>query len=141
MCPSDKNKVSGATLSVTSPYFAYAMNRVMQGGFPSPPKSGLRKRSVVEKPAQTVFLTESEADGTATHDVFSFTDGYYIGSKANIVKPRHSGGSNFVFADGHAEWTRQADYEWTAPNTANANTEWILPRKIYWYPCRICDKN
>ena len=136
MCPSIRQKVDASSLGPTSPYFAYAMNRVLTG------LSGkLYKRSIAVQPSQTVFLTESEADGTPAHDVFPYTDGYYIGAKANIVAPRHSGGDNLVFVDGHAEWVRQSDYEWPSSYGNNAAlSEWLTSRKIYWFPCSTCNK-
>jgi len=145
MCPSDKVKVGATSLSAATPYFGYGMNRVFQGRFPSPPGKGLRKRSLADKPSQTVFLSESEANGEPVNDAYSFTDGYFTGSKTSVAnyKPRHSGGNNFVFVDGHAEWTRQSDYEWPSANTSVAGIEWATlgPRKVYWFPCPSCDKN
>jgi prepilin-type N-terminal cleavage/methylation domain-containing protein/prepilin-type processing-associated H-X9-DG protein len=137
MCPSIRQ--NPPTPTVTSPYFAYAMNRVLTGATVAN-VTHQYKRSIVDRPSQTVFLTESEADGTVAHDAFSFTDGFFIGSKANIVQPRHSGGDNLVFVDGHAEWVRQADYEWPTSYGSSALSEWLTSRKIYWFPCQVCDK-
>jgi len=109
------------------------MNRVLQG------KSGkVYKRSICDKPSDTVFLSESE------NNEFPFTDGYYIGpnNTADLVPPRHSGGMNFVFVDGHAEWHRLADYGRSAPMTtpSSAQIEWAVGRAVYWFPCATCDK-
>lgn len=120
--------------SLTSPYFAYAMNRVLQGVEPCP---GLYKRSISVKPSDTVFLSESE------NNSFPFCDGYFIGPNApTIVPPRHTGGMNFVFVDGHAQWVVLGDYGRSSPmNTPNAaQVEWAIGRKVYWYPCPNCEK-
>jgi prepilin-type N-terminal cleavage/methylation domain-containing protein/prepilin-type processing-associated H-X9-DG protein len=136
MCPSIRQQVSAASLSVSSPYFAYAMNRVLQGKFPSPPGQGNKKRSIADRSSQTIFLSESEAPGDAAKNAFSFTSGEFLGS----IDPRHSGGNNFVFVDGHAEWLKKVDYARTGGEMVNANSEWIVPRKYYWYACNTCDK-
>jgi prepilin-type N-terminal cleavage/methylation domain-containing protein len=140
MCPSIKDRVDPSTLSPTAPYFGYAMNRVMQGKFPSPPGQGFRKRSVADKSSETIFLAESEAPSPG-HTTFSFTSGEYIGSSSSGVRqPRHSGGDNFVLMDGHAEWITQAKYSRTSTEMSGANNEWIIKRDYYWYPCQTCDK-
>ncbi len=118
----------------SNPWFAYAMNRVMQGSG-SPP---LRyKRSIAVKPSETIFLSESENNN------FPFTDGYFLGPNYSPpIKPRHSGGMNFLFLDGRAQWYSQADYGRPSPmNTpTSAQIEWAQPRKIYWFPCSTCNK-
>jgi prepilin-type N-terminal cleavage/methylation domain-containing protein len=140
MCPSIKDRVDPSTLSTANPYFGYAMNRVMQGKFPSPPGQGFRKRSIADKPSETIFLCESEAPAP-NHATFSFTSGEYIGSTSSGVRPpRHSGGDNFVLLDGHAEWLTQPKYSRTSGEMSIANNEWIIKRDYYWYPCPSCDK-
>jgi prepilin-type N-terminal cleavage/methylation domain-containing protein/prepilin-type processing-associated H-X9-DG protein len=136
ICPSIKQRVDPSTLTVTAPYFAYAMNRVMQGKFQAPNFDGYRKRSIAVLPSQTIFLSESEAGTDPTKNVYSFTSGEFLGS----LPPRHSGGDNFVFLDGHAEFLRLQDYRRVGGEMSNANSEWIIQRKYYWYPCNTCDK-
>jgi prepilin-type N-terminal cleavage/methylation domain-containing protein/prepilin-type processing-associated H-X9-DG protein len=136
LCPSVRTPAATYTgaPTISNPYFSYAMNRVLQGVEPSPPGKGLYKRSICDKPTDTVFLSESE------NNTYSFTDGYYIGPNApTLVPPRHSGGMNLVFVDGHAQWTKLADYGRNTPVTS-AQVEWAIPRAVYWFPCSTCNK-
>jgi prepilin-type N-terminal cleavage/methylation domain-containing protein len=136
MCPSIRQKVDASTISASSPYFAYAMNRVMTGPtVGNVPK--LYKRSIVDRPSQTVFLAESEAGEDPTKSAFSFTDGWFLKTSRN---PRHGEGDNFVFVDQHAEWVRRNDIAWDSNYGNNANNEWIVSRKYYWFPCQACSK-
>ena len=120
------------TATTSDPYFSYAMNRVMQGDFPSPPGLGQYKRSIAALPAQVILFSESEDDSPS----FSFTDGYYLGQ----TTPRHYGGDNFVFVDGHAEWESLAAYKWDSPTCCNPSIEWLTARQVYWFPCSTCNK-
>ncbi len=139
MCPSVRQSVP--TPTVSTPYFSYAMNRVMQGKFPSPPGQGLRKRNIATVPSQIIFLSESEAGGNdIKQSYFSFTDGWFIGGSPSARATRHSGGDNFVFMDGHAEWLRRSDYQWPSNYGDNAPNEWQTSRKVYWFPCLTCSK-
>lgn len=136
ICPSVRAPAAGFALppTVDKAYFGYAMNRVLQGAEPCP---GLYKRGIVTKPSDTVFLSESE------NNEFPFDDGYFLGPNApTLVPPRHTGGMNFVFVDGHAQWVPLGDYGRAAPlNTANsAQVEYATPRKVYWFPCSTCNK-
>ena len=131
VCPSAP-AISNAPSSAM-PYFSYAMNRVMTGESASCPNN-FYKRSTAALPGQVVMFSDSDGIGGWS---YSFTDGYYLGQAA----PRHSGGMNFVFVDGHAQWYKQADYRWTSPFGFTANAEWITPRVIYWFPCKTCDKS
>ncbi len=65
----------------------------------------------IEKPAQCVFVGESGPSGQLSHPYYG--QGYYehIGQAPPGGRPndrqrpyRHSGGSNYVFCDGHAKW-------------------------------------
>jgi prepilin-type processing-associated H-X9-DG protein len=125
------------TPTTTNAYFSYAMNRVLTG------LSGqVYKRSKAVSPAQTILFSESE------NNDFPFTDGFYIGPTTTVPPPagtpRHSGGNNFVFVDGHAQWYTQADYSRTKAEATNADVEWAQPRVLYWFPCGdpdLCNKN
>jgi prepilin-type processing-associated H-X9-DG protein len=121
--------------STSNPYFGYAMDRLIPG------LSGrTRPRSLAELPSQVIFLSESE------NNSFPFTDGYYIGKFASQpVPPRHSGGMNFVFVDGHAQWYKLDDYSRTVPESNNADLEWNPSKHhaLYWFPCEdpnTCNK-
>ena len=120
--------------SASNPWFGYAMNRLLTGNAGRPYTRG---KAVL--PGQVILLSESE------NNSYPFTDGYYIGPNApEQVPPRHSGGMNFVFVDGHAQWYSLADYGRSQPMTpANAaQFEWAHnpPWKIYWFPCSTCNK-
>lgn len=131
ICPSVRTPRSDYTgaPSVSNPYFGYAMNRVLTGL-----AGKVYKRNIADKPAEVIFLSESE------NNTFPFTDGYYIGpnSPPPLTLPRHSGGMNFVFLDGHSAWYSLADYGRSAPmpnGPAGPQIEWAVSRKIYWFPC------
>ena len=133
MCPSLKLRPAHA-VDVNNPFFAYDMNGRLTGT-----TGAVWKRSIADKPSQTVFLCESEAAGDATSDGYSFTDGYYIGaSYSPPVPPRHSGGMNFVFLDGHAEWEKLATYTRTSSEAHTPLVEWSVPREMYWNACPSC---
>ena len=126
-CPSVRTGGAGFSLPATAsnPYFGYAMNRVLTGL-----AGKVYKRSKCDRPSETVFLSESENNG------FPFTDGYYIGSYCiPLVPPRHSGGMNFTFVDGHTTWVKQADYTRNKTESNNADSEWAKARALYWFPC------
>jgi prepilin-type processing-associated H-X9-DG protein len=114
------------------------MNRVLTGL-----AGNVYKRSKCDKPSETVFLAESE------NNSFPFTDGNFIGTNprspsAGPVPPRHSGGMNFVFVDGHAQWVNQLEFDRTAIEANNADVEWGKKRTLYWFPCADpigCNKN
>ncbi len=128
ICPSVRAPAAGFALppTVTKPYFGYAMNRVLTGAM-----GKVYKRSKCEKPSETIFLSESE------NNYFSFTDGEYIGvtPPVTIVPPRHSGGMNFVFVDGHAQWINQPEFTRNHTEANNADSEWAKKRTVYWFPC------
>lgn len=50
------------------------------------------KKSSISDPARTVYLYESKGTGTGDE---------------SDVDPRHLGGSNFTFCDGHAKWSKE----------------------------------
>jgi prepilin-type N-terminal cleavage/methylation domain-containing protein/prepilin-type processing-associated H-X9-DG protein len=125
------------TPDTAKPYFSYAMNRVLTG------LSGqVYKRSKADKPSDTVFLSESE------NNDFPFTDGFFISAVTTAPSPagipRHSGGDNLCFMDGHVQWLKQADYSRSKTEANNADVEWAKPRVLYWFPCGDpdnCNKN
>jgi prepilin-type processing-associated H-X9-DG protein len=127
VCPSvttpASNWIPPATAS--NPWFGYAMNRVLTGL-----AGKVYTRSKAALPGQVILFSESE------NDSFPFTDGYFIGKLPPIpVPPRHSGGMNFVFVDGHAQWYKLDDYSRTKTEANNADWEWRIPRALYWFPC------
>jgi len=139
ICPSVKVRIDPSSLTPTLPYFNYAMNRLITGKTAGTVEH-LWRRSVAVKSSETFFLSEAEAatdTHNATADPFSFTDGSHLVSARSA---RHSGGDNFVFMDGHAAWVNRPDYQRTSGELNNANTEWIIQRAYYWYPCNTCDK-
>ncbi len=74
--------------------------------------------SSIPEPAQSVYIAERRSDGNAATDFCDVHFHPWLGevlprrSPVDTVNPvaidayRHSGGSNFVFADGHAKWQR-----------------------------------
>ena len=132
ICPSVKrmDPTVPTPPTTTKPYHSYGMNRVLTGL-----AGNVYKRSIAVNPSATIFVAESE------NNSFSFTDGFYIGNYGTPPQnvPRHSGGRNFVFLDGHAEWYGMADYSRTTGEMANGSgsrVEWgrVPPYKIYWWP-------
>ncbi len=126
ICPSAPDITYMPTTA--NPYFSYAMNRVLTG------LSGqVYKRTKAVLPAKTILFSESE------NNQFPFTDGFFIGPTTTAPPPagtpRHSGGNNFVFVDGHAQWYKQADYSRTKVESFDAEIEWAKPRVLYWFPC------
>jgi prepilin-type processing-associated H-X9-DG protein len=111
------------TPTTSNPYFSYAMNLAITGlaGRTNP-------RSLAALPGKVIFLSESE------NNRFPITDGFFIGTPGTSP-PRHLGGNNFVFVDGHAQWYKFADYSRTKPESTNADVEWSKPRALYWFPC------
>ena len=119
---------------VNNPCYVYQINRVLNGALAACPNN-LYKRIKVALPGQVVFMCDSDLAGGST---YPFTDGGFL---AGSNQPRHHGGDNFVFVDGHAAWESSSVYSNGFPaGTANANSEWITPRQIYWFPCKTCDK-
>ena len=118
--------------SASNPWFGYAVNRVNTGS-----AGQLYTRSKSALPGQVILLSESE------NNSYPFTDGYYIGPNApEQVPPRHSGGMNFVFVDGHAQWYKLDDYSRNSQTfSQGAEIEWSVPRAVYWFPCKTCNKS
>jgi prepilin-type N-terminal cleavage/methylation domain-containing protein/prepilin-type processing-associated H-X9-DG protein len=130
VCPSLKTTALSGPPSMANPWFSYAMNRVLTGC-----AGAVYKRTLCDKPGQTIFLSESE------NNSFPFTDGYYLSQYVNpTVPPRHAGGMNFVFVDGHAEWLPQATYQRLEIEMKDAATEWERHHDYYWNPCPSCTK-
>ncbi|HVM61960.1 MAG TPA: hypothetical protein VMV72_13950 [Verrucomicrobiae bacterium] len=135
MCPALVSSNLTYTPSMANPFFAYQMNRVMTGEL-APCPHNLYKRSIAVLPNKTVLM----CDGDGSSDPpYPFTDGGFLARGV----PRHNGGDNFVFVDGHADWVAYAAYfNPTIPPGSDtmAGTEWARPRQIYWFPCRTCNK-
>ncbi|MGD0651798.1 MAG: prepilin-type N-terminal cleavage/methylation domain-containing protein [Verrucomicrobiia bacterium] len=119
-CPSAKNFSATPTLAV--PYFMYAFNACMD---PNGPEQF--KRVEMTEPTTTIILAEEPEDN------FGATNGKY-------ARARHSGGSNFVFGDGHAEWLPWASFCRECPanpalyNNSTASGDWKPGVKYHWYP-------
>jgi prepilin-type processing-associated H-X9-DG protein len=122
-CPSATNCPANPTDA--NPYYMYGLNNRIDPNGPA-----LYKRSQCTAPAQTLLFCENE--GT-----FSGTTGKYCPA-------RHSGGSNFAFVDGHAEWIAFQDF-CRLGNPGCTNTimdgdssgltgDWRRGVKYHWYP-------
>jgi prepilin-type processing-associated H-X9-DG protein len=106
------------------------MNRLLTGC-----SGAVYKRSIAIRPSQTIFLSESE------NNSYSFTDGYHLSTFTSpTVPPRHSGGMNFVFVDGHAELLSQMQYQRSNTENSDPASEWAHQSSFYWYPCSNCTK-
>jgi prepilin-type processing-associated H-X9-DG protein len=92
-CPSSTNTSVQPTIS--NPYFMYSMNLCWH--VESNTSVGLRRNQATSPPNTILFCEEPE-------DYFSETNGQYD------TVTRHSGGSNFVFGDGHADWINFANF-------------------------------
>jgi prepilin-type N-terminal cleavage/methylation domain-containing protein/prepilin-type processing-associated H-X9-DG protein len=92
ICPSATN--INVNPAMGSPYFCYALSVCTH-------KSGATKevfrRDRMTAPSTTIIFSEEVEDN------FSETQGKNVGAK-------HSGGGNFVFGDGHAEWLSFVNY-------------------------------
>ncbi len=129
----------GTPSPVNKAFFAYSMNRVLTGVRSDATADALYKRSVALYPTQTIFLTESEGKYNGQDWDYPFTDGGYLAA-AGVI-PRHSGGDNIVFVDGHVEWLPRSVYV-RSHLAYTAFDEWVLaPLQVYWFPCSTCDKN
>ena len=135
MCPALGPSDLYYTPNMANPFFAYAMNRLLNGVLSQATENALYKRSVTVFPSRTVFMCDAES---GTHHNYMYTDGGFLAS----YTPIHNGGDNFVFVDGHAEWISFSVYnDGFTPGSEAASSEWIKTRLIYWFPCSICDKN
>ena len=131
VCPTLRSTALTAAPTVGNPWFGYAMNRVLTGC-----AGQVYKRSIAVNPSQTFFLSESE------NNTFSFTSGLYLSTyNTPYVPPRHTGGMNFVFVDGHIEWLPQIKYERDTTDDSDPAAEWAHHNDYYWYPCSTCYKS
>ena len=121
MCPSSQY---AGTPTDAVPYFSYGMNgRMDPNGLP------LFKRGQCTKPTDTIMFCES--------------DGSISSSNGKYAVARHSGGANFAFVDGHAQWARFEDW-CRAGNPGCKNTaqeqdssalgDWKSGQKFHWFP-------
>jgi prepilin-type processing-associated H-X9-DG protein/prepilin-type N-terminal cleavage/methylation domain-containing protein len=124
-CPSTTNYPANPTDAI--PFYMYGMNNRMDPNGP-----GTFKRAQSVKPSETMMFCENEGS-------FSSTNGKYCPA-------RHSGGSNFSFVDGHADWVKHDDFcrEGTLaspcavspgvePNST-ATGDWKPGNKYHWFP-------
>jgi prepilin-type N-terminal cleavage/methylation domain-containing protein/prepilin-type processing-associated H-X9-DG protein len=121
-CPSTRN-CPDITTDAT-PFYMYGMNGAMD---PNGPAS--TKRSQVDKPSDTFMFCDNE--GT-----FSSSNGKYAPS-------RHSGGSNFTFVDGRAQWVRFEEFcrsgnpgcpSTIAWDDSTGLGDWSKGVKYHWFP-------
>jgi prepilin-type N-terminal cleavage/methylation domain-containing protein/prepilin-type processing-associated H-X9-DG protein len=93
VCPSATNKTPSVSAANASFYYALAVTTHEEND------TAVRfRRNQYQQPATTIVFAEE------CEDNFPSTSGGYD------VVTRHSGGSNFVMADGHIEWVTFANY-------------------------------
>jgi prepilin-type N-terminal cleavage/methylation domain-containing protein/prepilin-type processing-associated H-X9-DG protein len=121
-CPSTTNYPANPL--DTEPFYMYGMNNRMD-----PNGVSQFKRSQCIKPSETLMFCENEGS-------FSSTNGKYCPA-------RHSGGSNFVFVDGHANWLQLQDYcrvlnpgctNTILESDSSASGDWKTGIKYHWFP-------
>ena len=114
VCPSVRTNV---TPTVDKPFFMYGFNNRMDpNGYPSP----RFKRNEVAYPSDTVTFTENH--------------GTFPSSSGRFTPARHRNRANLGFVDGHAATTAHKDYVRTTAEDNNSLNEFIVGKKIYWYP-------
>lgn len=122
-CPSTTNFPPTAVTDA-APFYMYGMSNRMD---PSGPSTFRRSQSL--DPARTILFCENE--GT-----FSQTNGKYCPA-------RHSGGSNFVLVDGHAQWIAFQDWcralnpgctNTTVESDSSTLGDWKKGTKYHWFP-------
>jgi prepilin-type processing-associated H-X9-DG protein len=132
-CPSSTNVT--VQPSMANPYFMYAMSVCwhVEGNV----HVGFRRNQMTDPPNTILFCEEPE-------DNFGETSGEYD------TVTRHFGGSNFVFADGHADWIHFTNYcrannpngcpaplgniQWNDSRAANALGDWGTNVHYHWWP-------
>jgi prepilin-type processing-associated H-X9-DG protein len=123
-CPSATNFPS--TVTDASPFYMYGLNGRMDPNGPA-----LFKRSQALSPANTIMFCENAGS-------VSSTDGKYC-------RARHSGGSHFVFIDGHAQWIAFQDWcrngnpgcqSTIASDDPTGLGDWSKSVKYHWFPFR-----
>ena len=116
MCPSVK-KGPATPPTTANAYFTYGFNNRMDPNAPL----GSFKRSECVKPTDTVTFTEN-------------SEGNFPSSSGRFTPARHELKANLAFADGHAQAVNTNDYRRTTAEDNSSVNEWLIPRKVYWYP-------
>ena len=125
-CPSATNVTVQPTLSY--PYFMYSINDCWHRGIACPPAPNATQRNRATSPSNTILFCEEPEDN------YSTTSGLY-----DTVR-RHFGGSNFVFADGHAGWLTWTNFCRSCPanqfswDNSSPTGDWNPTVKYHWWP-------
>jgi prepilin-type N-terminal cleavage/methylation domain-containing protein len=88
------------------------------------------KLSLVPKPSDTILMAEQDTTTVSASALAeSVTNGKYCAY-------RHSSKTRgqFALVDGSARSVRTNDFQRTQTDYYDAAAEWLIPRKIYWYP-------
>ncbi len=89
--------------------------------------AGQTKFSQIVHISNTILIAESDGNSpTAGIAQSNVTGQYAVG--------RHEKRGNFAMADGSARSARTNDFVRTSSESNDANTEWSVPRDLYWYP-------
>ena len=65
--------------------------------------------SWVKRPAYTVYMADSNGWGKTDYRC-TYKPTYSEDGKCQSVPPRHAGGANFLYADGHAKYIKYSSY-------------------------------
>jgi prepilin-type N-terminal cleavage/methylation domain-containing protein/prepilin-type processing-associated H-X9-DG protein len=128
-CLSATSTITAAQITIANPYFMYGFNSRMD-----PNGLGRYKRGQLTDPTTTFLLCEAEGPGGEV--------------AANSSVSRHSGGQNFVMADGHSEWVPYNKYcrsggsipcpQQNFPDTDSSSLsgDWKKGVQYHWFPFR-----
>ena len=64
--------------------------------------------SQIKMPSTTILATENPTNYNSIQGTSDY-ECLVTGQEANLVPPLHSGGSNYLFCDGHVEWMKYED--------------------------------
>jgi prepilin-type N-terminal cleavage/methylation domain-containing protein/prepilin-type processing-associated H-X9-DG protein len=112
VCPDNRFNSQANDLDQTGPKRGYAMPRYVSG----------EDQDAMPYPVSTMLFLEKGAYTPGTWDDAAAEHPRQAGQKKRYpdeVPPRHNGGNNFVFVDGHAKWQSYGRGPWSDPGTGS----------------------